>query len=316
MIFNKKKYHYNSVSLAFEEVKIDRRRRGIEISSYILICLSLTMFSGYLLNQFFGSAKARVLENHVSLLNREMQYLFDKGHQISASLRNELFVKDNNYRTILQIDTLPYSQRIAGAGGSAAVNEIAAQNDLSYQVNNMIDRLNMQLQIQSGSFKTLYAKATEYSAGLTHMPAIQPIAQKDLIMISSYFGVRSDPFFFIEKVHCGLDFVAPTGKNVYATGDGIVTFAQYSRTGYGNEIVIDHKFDFGSRYAHLAMLKVKAGERVKRGQLIGTVGESGRATGPHLHYEVLVHQRPVNPSRYFDTSLTKEEFAQIINKAN
>jgi murein DD-endopeptidase MepM/ murein hydrolase activator NlpD len=316
LIFRKKKYHYNPFTLAFEEIKTDRKRRIIKISSYILICLSLTMFSGYLLNQLFGSQEARVLEDQVSLLNQKMQYQFDKGRQISSSLRNDLFVKDNKYRTILQMDTLPCSLRLAGTGGSSSVNELAMQLDLSHQVENMINGLSIQLQIQNGSFKALYEKAMEYSAEQTHLPAIQPVAQEDLIMISSNFGVRSDPFFFVEKNHNGLDFVAPIGKNIYATGDGIVTFVQYSRKGYGNEIVIDHRFGFGSRYAHLNALKVKEGDRVKRGQIIGTVGETGRATGPHLHYEVLYEHKPVNPSFYFDTNLTKEEFAQIVNKAN
>jgi murein DD-endopeptidase MepM/ murein hydrolase activator NlpD len=190
------------------------------------------------------------------------------------------------------------------------------QNDLSYQIDNMIDRLKDQLIIQSGSFKTLYEKAMERSSQLTHMPAIQPVAQKDLIMISSNFGLRTDPFLFMEQIHSGLDFVAPVGKNVYATGDGFVTFVAYSRTGYGNEVVIDHKFGFGSRYGHLNTIKVKEGEMVKRGQIIGTVGETGRATGPHLHYEVLYAHKPVNPSFYFDTGLTNDEYAQITNKAS
>jgi murein DD-endopeptidase MepM/ murein hydrolase activator NlpD len=179
----------------------------------------------------------------------------------------------------------------------------------------MINVLNLQLQVESNSLEMLYEKALEHSMLQTHLPAIQPVDKKDLIMISSNFGVRSDPFFFVEKVHNGLDFVTSSGRNVYATGDGTVTFVQYSRTGYGNEIVIDHKFGFGSRYAHLNNIQVKGGDKVKRGQIIGTVGETGRSTGPHLHYEVLYKNKPVNPSFYFDTSLTREEFAQIINKA-
>ena len=316
MIFRKKKYHFNTAALAFEEIKIDRRRRIQEIFFYIFISLSLTIFFGYLLNQVFDSQETRVLERQVASLNQEMQSIFEKERRVGSSLQYDLFVKDNNYRTILQMDTLPYSFRLAGTGGSALENGPALHNDLSYQIDNMIDKLNNQLQIQAGSFETLYKKALEHSVQQTHLPAIQPIAQNDLIMISADFGVRSDPFFFIEKVHNGLDFIAPLGKNVYATGDGNVTYVQYSRKGYGNEIVIDHKFGFGSRYAHLNTVKVKEGEKVKRGHIIGTVGETGRATGPHLHYEVLYKHKPVNPSFYFDNSLTKEEYAQIINRAS
>jgi murein DD-endopeptidase MepM/ murein hydrolase activator NlpD len=281
----------------------------------MLLALGLVAASGYILNHNLGSHETRTLEKEVSVLSEELRRLIDKGGQFTSSLQDELFARDNTYRIILQMDTLPFSLRSAGTGGSAAANELARQNDLSYQVNDMINMITNQLQIQSGSFKALYEKALEYSAGHTHMPAILPVAKSDLIMISSDFGVRSDPFFYIEKTHCGLDFVAPAEKSVYATGDGIVTFAQYSRTGYGNEIVIDHGFGFGSRYAHLNEIKVKEGEQIRRGKIIGTVGETGRATGPHLHYEVLYENKPVNPSYYFDTSLTKEEYAQIIDKA-
>jgi murein DD-endopeptidase MepM/ murein hydrolase activator NlpD len=246
----------------------------------------------------------------------QMNSLFAKSQQMSGLMHNNLFVKDNTYRMILQMDTVPYSVRTAGTGGSAESGQLARKDDLTYKVNEAINSLTNQIQMQSGSLKQLYEKAMEYSTEMTHLPAIQPIAREDLIMISSDFGVRSDPFFFVARTHCGLDFVASTGKKVFATGDGIVTFTETSRNGYGNEIVIDHKFGFSTRYAHLNSIEVKAGEQVKRGQIIGTVGETGRATGPHLHYEVLYNNQPVNPSFYFDTSLTKEEFAQIINKAN
>ena len=151
---------------------------------------------------------------------------------------------------------------------------------------------------------------------LKHMPAIMPVAQNDLFMISTDFGMRTDPFNHVEQLHTGLDFVAPTGKNVYATGDGTVTFMQLSRTGYGNEIVIDHAFGFGSRYAHLDTILVTGGQKVKRGQLIGRVGASGRTTGPHLHYEVLYENRPVNPEYYFDNGLSTDEYRQILNQAS
>jgi murein DD-endopeptidase MepM/ murein hydrolase activator NlpD len=315
LIFNQKKYYFNPGTLTYEEIKNKRSRSILSWIALVSLAIAVTFVSGYFLNRVFDSHESRFLEKQVAMMNGEMKHLSQQVHQVSQSLRNDIIKKDNTYRTILQMDTLSYSLRNAGTGGSAADNEMTRQLDLTYRVGNMIKSLNNQLQIQSGSFNALYEKAMEYAEGQTHLPAIQPVDQKDLTMISSHFGVRSDPFNFVEKIHFGLDFVAPAGTNVYATGDGIVTFAQYSRTGYGNEIVMDHRFGFGSRYAHLRTMEVKVGEQVKRGQIIGTVGETGRATGPHLHYEVLYHQQPVNPSFYFDTTLTKEEYAQIINKA-
>ncbi|MBN1790757.1 MAG: M23 family metallopeptidase [Bacteroidales bacterium] len=316
MIFRKKKYRFNPNTLLFEEIRIDKKRRFRRISLYLLGILFFILISGFLLNHFLGSPEARILEKQVAVLNKQMQVLYSKGKHFSTALRNDVFPKDNHYRTILQMDTVPYTYRLAGSGGSAAADGISLNSNLTYQLNNLINKLDQQLQLQSGSFDILYKKALEHSTQLVNLPAIQPVSQNDLIMISSRFGVRSDPFFFFEQVHNGIDFVTTVGKNVYATGNGTVTFVQYSRTGYGNEIVIDHMFGFGSRYGHLDTILVKHGEMVKRGQVIGTVGQTGRATGPHLHYEVMYENKAVNPSFYYDSSLTREEYAQIIQKAN
>jgi murein DD-endopeptidase MepM/ murein hydrolase activator NlpD len=316
LIFRKKKYHYNPVSLVFEEIKPDRRKKFMEFAFYVFVSVLVTIVSGYLLSNVFGSAESKILEKKVMSLNMEMHQLFEKGRLFSSRLHKDHFPKDNNYRMILQIDTLPYSLRDAGTGGSAMDAALSLNNDVSYQLDNLITKLHIQLQIQTGSYETLFEKAREHAIELTHMPAIQPIDQNDLIMISSNFGIRSDPFLDQQEVHSGLDFVASVGKNVYATGDGIVTFVQFSRTGYGNEIVIDHAFGFGSRYAHLDKVLVTEGQKIKRGQVIGKVGQSGRATGPHLHYEVLYENKPVNPAFYFDNSLTIEEYQQILKLAS
>jgi murein DD-endopeptidase MepM/ murein hydrolase activator NlpD len=316
LIFRRKKYRYNPVTLTFEEITISRWHRIKTIIFWGIGGLSFAMLAGFLLCQIFDSRETRVLEKQLALLQNQMQLIWDKGSEISSSLTNNIFEKDNQYRMILQIDTVSYSYRLAGTGGSALDNGLAVQNDLSYQINNLIDNLNRQLKTQSGSFYTLYNKALEHSKQQTHVPAILPVSETDLIMVSSDFGIRTDPFNFFKSIHNGLDFVTAPGKKVYATGDGTVTFTKHSRTGYGNEIVIDHKFGFASRYAHLESIEVKDGAPIRRGQVIGTVGETGRATGPHLHYEVLYNHQPVNPAYYFDTSLTNEEYAEILQRAS
>lgn len=315
MIFRKKKYHFNPVTLTYEEIKSDRKRKISEFFLYLSGFMVITVLFGYLLNVVFGSPEARILENRLTSMNKELMQLMDKGHDFSATLNNEHFNQDVSYRTMLQVDTLPYVFWESGQGGSAAIDAMALNIDMKYQLDNLITKLNKQLKLQSGSYDMLYEKAREHASQLTHMPAIQPVASKDLVMISSDFGVRMDPFLFFAQVHSGLDFVAAIGKDVYATGDGTVTFVKFSRTGYGNEIVIDHAFGFGSRYAHLNKILVTEGQKVKRGQRIGEVGNSGRATGPHLHYEVLLENKPVNPAFYFDNSLTVEEYQQIVHMA-
>ena len=143
------------------------------------------------------------------------------------------------------------------------------------------------------------------------IPAIQPISVKDLLFISSYFGIRTDPFTFLARRHEGIDLVAEIGTKVYATGDGIVTLSKSSRKGYGNEVIIDHSFGYSTRYGHLNEIFVMEGQQVKRGQVIATVGNTGRSTGPHLHYEVRINNHPVNPMYYYN-NLTQEEFSQIV----
>lgn len=316
MIFRKKKYHFNPITLAFEEIKINRMQQFRKLLLYSLITVAIIAGSGFLLNHILGSKDTIILEKQLTDMKGRMYALFTKSTHLKESLHSDIFKDDNKYRIILQMDTLDNSLRMAGSGGSAKGSNLAMNTDLTYQINDMIQSLNDQLSIQNGSFDEVHKKVLEYRAGQTHLPAILPIAENDLIMISTDFGLRSDPFFFITRVHNGLDFVAPPGKKVFATGDGTVTFVGYSRKGYGNEIVINHKFGFSSRYAHLSTIKVNKGDKIKRGQIIGTVGQTGRATGPHLHYEVLLNGNAVNPSYYFDTSLTQEEYAQIINRAN
>jgi murein DD-endopeptidase MepM/ murein hydrolase activator NlpD len=316
LIFRKKKYHFDPATLTFEEIKSDRKSRLGEFIIYIIVSMIVTLLVGFVLNQTFGSAESIILKHRLFSLDQQMQRLLDKGHQFSSILHKDHFPRDNTYRAILQIDTLSDNVREAGTGGYVPHSPVSIKNDVSDSLGSLITMLNSQLQIQTGSYETVYRKALEHQKALSHVPAIQPISQKDLIMISSNFGLRSDPFLEQQEVHRGLDFVAETGKNVYATGDGTVTLVQESRIGYGNEIFIDHGFGFGSRYAHLSRILVNEGQKVKRGELIGKVGESGRATGPHLHYEVLYENKPVNPSFYFDNSLTVEEYQRILKMAS
>jgi len=315
LIIRKKKYKFNPATLNFEEIRNERSMRFLNFSLYMAGSVIVILTIGYLLNRLFGSAEVRFLESKRLALTHQMQHLFEKGRRLSAVLHNEHFSKDNTYRQILQIDTLSSNIREAGMGGSVPRSPLVFESDLGSEIENLIGSLNAQLKIQAVSYEEVYRKALEHKSSLSHMPAIQPISKKDLIMISSNFGLRADPFLEHQEVHRGLDFVAAPGKNVYATGDGAVTLVKESRIGYGNEIFFDHGYGFCSRYAHLSRILVIEGQKVKRGQLIGEVGETGRATGPHLHYEVLYKNTPVNPSFYFDNSLTVEEYQRILKLA-
>jgi murein DD-endopeptidase MepM/ murein hydrolase activator NlpD len=315
LILRRKKYCFNPVTLTYDEIKPDWKKRFKFFFFAFLVVVFIGLSSGYVFNRLIGSPEAMKLEKQKNTLQETISQMIERCDTYTNRLEKEYFISDNTYRTILQIDTLPLSMRLAGTGGSRTEKDFGLNSNLSLQLDQAIDKLRHQLQIQSTSFETVYSRALEHSAQLSHLPAIKPVSARDIIMISNDFGMRTDPFLNLEQIHTGLDFVAPQGSNVYATADGIVTFTQYSRTGYGNEIVIDHKFGFGSRYAHLNEILVELGQTIQRGQLIGRVGETGRATGPHLHYEVLQNNKPVNPSFYYDNSLTLKEYDVIVQKA-
>jgi murein DD-endopeptidase MepM/ murein hydrolase activator NlpD len=228
------------------------------------------------------------------------------------------FENDNYYRIILGLDTLPLSVRTGGTGGSASYPPDMFQSSISRKLGDQLEKLDVQLQIQHNSFATVYETALERNEKLRRLPGIQPVPLDDVLYISSYFGVRTDPFNHEdEEIHTGLDFVAPYDTEVHATADGTVTLCKFSRTvGYGNEVVIDHSFGYSTRYAHLKEILVNEGDVVKRGQLIGKVGSSGRSTGPHLHYEVRYEQKAVNPILFFANNLTQNEYDEITALAN
>jgi murein DD-endopeptidase MepM/ murein hydrolase activator NlpD len=147
---------------------------------------------------------------------------------------------------------------------------------------------------------------------IASIPAIQPVNNQDLRRLSSYFGYRTDPYYKVPKFHEGVDFSAPPGTEIYATGDGIIMASDRSKSGYGNQIIIDHGFGYKTMYAHLQSFKVRAGEKVKRGQVIGTIGSTGKSTSPHLHYEVWKNNVPVNPINYFFNDITPEQYEEIL----
>ena len=168
------------------------------------------------------------------------------------------------------------------------------------------------LYVQSKSFDEVFDLAKNKEKMLASLPAIQPVSNKDLTRIGSYYGYRTDPFYKVKKFHHGVDFTAPTGTDIYATGDGVVMEASRSFGGYGNLIVINHGFSYKTYYGHLSRILVTPGERVKRGQLIGYVGNTGKSTAPHLHYEVWKNNQTVNPIYFFFNDITLEQFDKML----
>jgi murein DD-endopeptidase MepM/ murein hydrolase activator NlpD len=222
---------------------------------------------------------------------------------------------DNIYRSYFELDPIPHSIRDAGLGGAQRYSNLQGfeSSDLMVDLNIRADITGIRMDIQSRSFMDLVREADRHKNLLIHKPSIQPISLMDYYWISSVFGMRMDPIIKRRAMHRGLDFAGAIGTNVYATGDGVVKWTKASKNGYGKEVVIDHGFGFITRYGHLHDILVHVGQKIKRGNIIGTLGNSGKSTGPHLHYEVSKNGRAQNPKHYYAEDLSPTEYTQIIN---
>lgn len=313
LILNKKKYKYNPNTLLYEinvvpfKVILNKFLRFVGISSAFAILLSVLFFL------FFGSPIEQVLKGRISHLKGNYTTLNNTIDTLQANLEKKLFSGDKFYRELLELDSLSISERTAGIGGSERELELQnyPNNKIITTTAENLTRLKKQIEVQDKSFQKIFTEAIIYNNELTYIPAIQPVKPADNIWISSYFGYRNDPFLKHKKRHNGLDFVGPKNTKIYATADGKVKITKESNRGYGKEIIILHKFGYSTRYAHLNSILVKSGQEVKRGELIGLMGSTGRSTGMHLHYEVLLNGRYINPLHFFSDDLSEQEYQLI-----
>jgi murein DD-endopeptidase MepM/ murein hydrolase activator NlpD len=216
---------------------------------------------------------------------------------------------------IFESEPIPGSIREAGIGGADKYDALKgySNSDLIIETEKRMDKILGKLYVQSKSYDEVFTLAKNKEQMLSSIPAIQPVNNKDLRRIGSYFGTRMDPFYKVRKFHEGMDFSASVGTEVYATGNGTVVEAARDATGgYGNLIVIDHGYSYKTVYAHLSRIFVKPGQKILRGQIIGYVGNTGKSTSPHLHYEVRKNGVPLNPIYFFYNDISPEEFAMML----
>lgn len=310
----KKKYIFNPQTLEYEEYKTSRRKKFWSITLYLL-STSVTAFIIVLLIQnFFGSPTERMQAREIEYLKLQYDIMNDKIDNLDLIL-SELEDRDDNiYRMIFEADPIPSSIRKAGYGGSNRYIALDGYVNSEMVVNTAkrIDILSSQLYVQSKSFDEIYEMAKNKSEMLSCIPAIMPVKGTDIYRISSHYGQRTDPFYKVTKFHGGIDFSGPVGLGIYATGDGVVKKVEKNKNGYGNNILVDHGFGYMTRYAHLNTIMVKKGDKVKRGQEIGTMGNTGKSTAPHLHYEVIKNNKTVNPINFFYNDITPEEYDKIL----
>jgi murein DD-endopeptidase MepM/ murein hydrolase activator NlpD len=306
----KVKYYYDTKALAYK--KIERSKTQI-FKHVLLFLLSSNLFALSILAlffTFFDSPKEKELLREI--LHLETQYkLLDKQISNSFVILDEIQDRDDNiYRVIFEADPIDSSIRKAGYGGVNRYKKYEgfSHSNLIIDLNKKIDQLSKAIYVQSKSFDDVFEMVNQKDEMLSHIPAIQPVSNKDLKRMASGFGYRIHPIYKTRKMHWGMDFSAPKGTPVYATGNGNVIKVKRSKRGYGNQVRINHGYGYETFYAHLNKFTVKQNQKVFRGDLIGYIGNSGISTAPHLHYEVLKDKQRVNPVNYYFNDLTAEEF--------
>ncbi|MCC6720823.1 MAG: M23 family metallopeptidase [Bacteroidia bacterium] len=308
------KYRFDPANLQYVHVKTSIWVKILRIFGF----LSASAVAGFVFltiaYSLLDSPKEKLLKREISNKKIQLELLSDKAKKAEKILASLEERDDKIYREIFGAEPIDVSVRNAGTGGVDKYKSLKNYNnaDEIIKLHKSLDKLNRRMYVQSKSYDDLSKLAREKHNMLSSIPAIQPVANKNLKHVASGYGYRIDPIYRTGKFHEGMDFTSPVGTPVIATGDGVVELIESRQWGYGNNIVINHGFGYKTRYAHLSKFKVKKGQKVKRGQAIGLVGNTGKSTGPHLHYEVIKNKKPVNPANYYYNDLTPEQYEAIL----
>ncbi len=309
------KYVYNPDEVCYTKYRKSLRYRILKVMTYFAILLTVAVVVNVLFSIFFDTPKERGLKRE----NLEMVEKYEELNKRFVEITNvleDLQKRDRNiYRTIFEANPIPKSMWDAGYGGVDRYKEFDQldNSEIVIDTYKKLDIIEKKLKIQSHSIKNLKDLSDEKKGFLACIPAIQPISNKNLKRTASGWGWRIHPIYKIKKFHYGIDFTAPRGTKIYATGNGkVVEISKRSRVGYGNKIIIDHGNGYKTLYAHLDKFNVRRGQKVERGDIIGYVGNTGLSIAPHLHYEVIKNGKKVNPVHYFFKDLSPKEYEEMI----
>lgn len=313
----KKKYKINPETLAMEQVESGLgywlRQTGI----YILSGIVLGVVFLYLFLVFFPSPREKQLLREKEAMQSQMETLNRQVDQMQIVMTDLQQRDDNLYRVLFGAEPIPLNIRQGTQRKISYYEEIAqmTNSQLSADLSLKVDVLENELYVQAKSYDEVLELAKTQEIRMENIPAIQPVLNKDLKRVASGYGVRIDPVYHVRKFHQGMDFTAPTGTEVFATGNAKVSFVGWKQ-GYGNTVILDHGFGYQTLYAHLFKALVRKGQKVRRSDIIALVGNTGKSTGPHLHYEVRLHGKPVDPRNYYFYDLSPEEYDQMIQLSN
>jgi murein DD-endopeptidase MepM/ murein hydrolase activator NlpD len=309
-----KKYKYNPQTLSYDEVNLSWGARILKFVLYLSPSIVMGLIFAFFFTKQIDSPKETLLKSEIELYKSEFERL-KADLELANSVLDDIEKRDEDlYRVALYADKFPEELRLMGVGGSekyAYLNGFS-NSELLKSTSESMDMLERRLNSQRLSFKELLDLAKNKEKMLASIPAIQPVRNNDLKHMASGFGYRIDPIYKTRRMHTGMDFTANIGTEVYATGDGVVESLEKSGWGYGQCIVINHGFGYKTRYAHLSAFKVSQGQKIKRGELIGLIGNTGKSTGPHLHYEVEKGGQKVNPIHYYHSDLSPAQYEKLL----
>lgn len=313
----KKKYKINPETLAMEQVEHGFRYWIRQTGIYILAGIVIGMLFLYLFLTFFPSPREKQLLREKASLESQLEVLNNQVDQMQVVMTDLQQRDDNLYRVLFGAEPIPLSVR-QGAQRKIDYYEQLAQmtnSELAADLALKVDLLEKEIYVQAKSYDEVAQMAKEQEIRMENIPAIQPVMNKDLKRVASGYGMRIDPVYHVRKFHQGMDFTAPTGTEVFATGNAKVDFAGWKQ-GYGNTVILDHGYGYKTLYAHLYKILVRKGQKVRRSDIIALVGNTGKSTGPHLHYEVRLNNKPVDPRNYYFYDLSPEEYDQMIQLSN
>jgi murein DD-endopeptidase MepM/ murein hydrolase activator NlpD len=311
------KYYYNTHSLRYEKLVTPFRVKllrffgllsGLVVSSAIVIYLYIRFFPRP--TDIEAGRKIEIIKDNYNNINLKVKSLEE---QLAA-----LEKRDNDvYRSIFEANPLPDSARAKVIAKKNELDKVSIMGDdeLGKDIAAQLQQLGARIAYQFQSYTEIEKLINNQEEKLASLPAIQPVNNKQLSRVASGYGMRIDPVYGTPKMHKGLDFTAPQGTPIYATGDGVVGVAEHADGGYGNHVDINHGYGYMTRYGHMVRINVRPGQRVKRGEVIGWVGSTGKSTGPHCHYEVMINGANVNPVYFFSNDLNAEQYDQLLKLA-
>ena len=312
------KYYYNTNTLRYEKVVTPLRVKLLRFFGFIATALVTAFIIVALAFRFIPSPQAKLAEIRYNKMKQNYDMLASQAETLQQEMAS-LEKRDNQvYRSIFEANPLPDSARAKLTEKNNEIQKVQAINDeqLGNELAKTLNNISAKVNYQFASYNEIENLIKNQGEKLASIPAIQPVSNRDLDRIASGFGMRIDPVYGTAKMHKGLDFTAPQGTPIYATGNGTVEVAGQTGDGYGNHIVINHGYGYETLYGHMYKVKVRAGQKVKRGEVIGWVGSTGKSTGPHCHYEVHINGQEVDPVYFFYNDLTPEQFDRILKIAS